>query len=69
MGYVGRNYNLKDLKQRTSERNGKLRADRKTRLLEVAPTPHTVEFEGFVASKCEGCVTKFAPHKDLKFIA
>ena len=29
----------------------------------------TVEYVGFVASKFEGCVTKFARHKALKMIA
>ena len=30
---------------------------------------HTVDLEGFVASMCEGPVTKFAPHKALSVIA
>ena len=29
---------------------------------------HTVEFEGFVASSFEGCVTKFVSQKALKSI-
>jgi len=32
-------------------------------------TFHTVDFEGFVASNFEGCLTNFAPRKALKLMA